>query len=140
MIGLSLLLVILICLFPKLLFYAGVVALLYKIGSVVNEWRIYFLHDEDYLVALQGLKALIGRGRKETELLLSGSYGRRVAAGYIFKDLARFSEGQSYLNAYLRNRTKVGTTRAVAELGDRLSFRRPDHGANATTAKHGSRV
>jgi hypothetical protein len=86
------------------------------------------MESDDLTQALHGLKYLIGRGRKETELLLNGDYGRRVAVGYVFKDLARFADGQSYLNMYLRSRTKIATERLLAEWEDRRPKRPVDGG------------
>jgi hypothetical protein len=103
----------------KIAWYVGTVALLIKIASIINRWYTFCLQDEDLEKAKNATRQLIGRGRKEAELLLSGDFGRRVAMGYVFQDLGRFSEGQSYLNVYLRNRAKVAMAREIAELEDR---------------------
>ena len=114
----------------RLCWYAASLVLMAKVMIIINRWRVYHLQDEDLAEAWEGLKLLLVRGRKETELLLSGDYGRRVAVGYVFKDLAKFSEGQSYLNVYVRSRTKAAAERAMAEWDDRRS-RRKDSGTSA---------
>jgi hypothetical protein len=97
-----------------------------KIASIMNRWRIFYSQEDDFVEAWEGLKILIIRGRKETELLLSGDYARRVAMGYVFRDIAQFSEGQSYLYAYFRNRLKAAYDHTIAELEDR-QLKRPIH-------------
>ncbi|GKZ01096.1 hypothetical protein MPSEU_001061200 [Mayamaea pseudoterrestris] len=108
----------------RLGWFITTVAILFKVAIILSRWWAFYLDDDELTQAIQGFKTLMLRGRKEAELLLSGDYGRRVAMGYVFQDLSRFSEGQSYLNVYFRRRAKAASERAMAEWEDRRPTKR----------------